>query len=63
MILGLILFVTGTVLLVKNHSLALMWGNDYGSRSLSFNHSVARQNIAVVGGLCTIAGLVMAILF
>jgi hypothetical protein len=63
MILGLILFIVGTVLLLKNRSLALMWEDDYGIRRISFNNSVARQNIAVVGALFMIAGLAMAVLF
>jgi hypothetical protein len=63
MILGLILFVVGTVLLAKNRSLAHMWETDPGPRAFRFNNSVTRQNIAVVGALCMVAGFVMAILF
>ena len=63
MILGLILFVVGTVLLAKNRSLALMWESDSIAHSIRFNNSIARQNIAVVGALCMVAGFVMAILF
>jgi hypothetical protein len=63
MILGLILFVVGTVLLAKNRSLALMWESDSVTHGIRFNNSVTRQNIAVVGTLFMISGLVMIVVF
>jgi hypothetical protein len=62
MILGLILTIIGSLLVVRNRDLALLLnGNEYSRHLMQFNNTVARQNIAVIGGLVFASGLALIV--
>lgn len=63
MILGLILMIIGGLMLAKNRNLAMMWGREYHAHQVTFNNSIARQNITVVGAVLLVGGLGMILLF
>ena len=63
MILGLLLMVTGALLVLRNREVAVLFGREPHIHHWGFMSSVARQNIAVMGSVFFIGGLVFFFLF
>jgi len=63
MIIGLILMIIGAMLVMRNRDVASLWGREPHAAHWSFMTSVARQNVAVMGMVFFVGGLVFFFLF
>lgn len=63
MIIGLILMVVGAMLVARNRNVAMLLGREPHAAQWGFMTSVARQNVAVMGTIFFIGGLVFFFLF
>ena len=63
MILGLILMIAGVMLITRNRDVATLWGRESNAAQWGFLTSVARQNVAVIGTVFFIGGLVFFFFF
>ena len=63
MIIGLILIVVGAMLVTRNRDVAALLGREPHIAQWGFMTSVARQNVAVMGTVFFIGGLVFFFLF
>jgi len=63
MIIGLFLMIVGGMLLYRNRDLAVLLGRDPHINQWGFMSSVVRQNIAVLGTVLVVGGLVFFVLF
>jgi hypothetical protein len=63
MIIGLILMIVGAMLVIRNRDVAMLWGQEPHTAQWGFMTSVARQNVAVMGSVFFIGGLVFFFLF
>jgi hypothetical protein len=59
MLLGAVLMVVGCLLVVRNKDIAVLIGTDQRGFYTEFGHSVARQNIAIIGSLAFGGGIAM----
>ena len=63
MIIGLLLMIVGGMLVVRNRDVATLLGRESHTANWGFMTSVARQNVAVMGTVFFIGGLVFFFLF
>jgi len=63
MILGLVLMVIGAILVYRNRDVAMFFGREPRLNQWGFMTSAIRQNIAVVGTVFFVGGLVFFVLF
>jgi hypothetical protein len=63
MVLGMILIVIGAMLVMRNRDVAMLLGSETHASQWGFMSSIARQNIAVMGTVCLVGGLVFFFLF
>jgi hypothetical protein len=63
MIIGMILVIIGAMLIVRNRDVAMLLGHESHSAQWGFLTSVARQNVAVMGLVFFVGGLVFFFLF
>jgi hypothetical protein len=63
MILGIVLMIIGAMLVYRNRDVAILFGREPRINQWGFMASAIRQNIAVVGTIFFIGGLVFFVLF
>lgn len=63
MILGMILIIIGAMLVIRNRDVAMLMCREPHIHQWGFMTSVARQNIAVMGTVFFVGGLVFFFLF
>jgi hypothetical protein len=63
MIIGLILMIVGALLVMRNRDVAMLFGREPHTAQWGFMTSTARQNVAVMGSVFFIGGLVFFFLF
>ena len=63
MILGMLLMIIGAMLVARNRNVAMLWGRETRTAHWGFMTSVPRQNIAMMGAIFFIGGLVFFFLF
>lgn len=63
MIIGMLLMVIGALLVTRNRDVAMLLGREPSVNQWGFMTSVIRQNIAVMGTIFFIGGLVFFFLF
>jgi hypothetical protein len=63
MILGLVLMIIGAMLIYRNRDVAMFFGRESRFNRWGFMTSAVRQNVAVVGTIFLIGGLVFFVLF
>jgi hypothetical protein len=63
MIIGMFLMILGVLLLYRNREIAIMMGRDPSTNHWGFMSSVVRQNIAFLGTVLIVGGLVFFVLF
>jgi len=62
MILGILLMVIGMILVARNRNLAILFARETHGHHWDFTTSIARQNIAIVGTVFILGGLVFFLL-
>jgi hypothetical protein len=63
MIIGMLLMIIGGVLVTRNRNLAMLLAREPHIHQWAFMSSVARQNIAIIGTIFFVGGLVFFVLF
>jgi hypothetical protein len=63
MIIGMLLVIIGAMLVTRNRDVATLLGREPHAAQWGFMTSVARQNIAIMGTIFFIGGLVFFFLF
>lgn len=63
MIIGMIFVILGAMLVARNRDVALLLGREPHAAHWGFMTSIVRQNIAIIGTIFLIGGLVFFFLF
>ena len=63
MIIGMLFMVVGGILLTRNKNLAYIFAKESYGHHWNLSSSVARQNLAIMGAVFFIGGLVFFLLF